>query len=93
MITEKLEAFISEISTAPQYRDAVSQQPELQTQVDAFASALRFLDQKAAEDADMLESFDEICRIIDRCDLSIKQRMLAVREVFIRLRAAGRTIN
>jgi hypothetical protein len=93
MSSEKLERFIREIRSAPQFVAWVKQRPDGEAQMQAVETGLRFVDQRADDDPEMLASFDEICRLIDRQDLSIKQRLLAVKEVFVRLREAGRVLN
>ena len=89
----RFEAFISEVTSAPQYLTGIRQQPHVVSQMQAFEHGLRLIEQRATDDPAMLDCFDEICCIVDRGDLSMKQRILAVVEVLRRLCDVSRSIN
>jgi len=92
-VNTKIAAFIAEVTGAPPFVAALETHLELKGDMEAFERGLRHVDRKADEDPCMVESFDQIVAIIERGDLSIKQRILGVCEVFRQLRDAGRTVN
>jgi hypothetical protein len=89
----KFEAFIAEVTSAPQFVAALETHPQLKGEMDALERGLRHVDQMADEDPCMVESFDQIVAIIERGDLSIKQRLIQIGNVARSLRDAGRTVN
>jgi hypothetical protein len=85
-MSTKIESFITEVRNMSGFVSASAADPRWIEQLAAIERGLNTVDREADNNPAMLEALDKIQDVISRSDLSIKQRLLAIVEVLVRLR-------
>ena len=89
----RLAALMAEVQGAPPVIAAVAADPKWAIELAAIERGLSAVDAQASDDPLMLETLDLILAMIARKDISMKQRLLKLEEIFRRVRDAGRIIH
>jgi hypothetical protein len=85
-VTDKIEAFLTEVRNAPGFVEASIADPKWLDQLAGIERGLKTVDREADNDPAMLDALDEIQAVIDRADLTLKQRLLKVGRILGELR-------
>jgi hypothetical protein len=88
-MTDKIDAFIAEIRARPEFIAGVAADPK---KADDLAAMERGL-VTVYGNPEMIEVFDKIEAVIDRRDLSMKERLLEIGKILTLVRDAGRSVN
>jgi hypothetical protein len=87
-MSAKIEAFLTEIRNMPGFVAASAIDPKWIAELDAIERMLNAIDRKADDDPQTIEIFDKLLIVIDRNDLSLKQRLLEVGKLLVQFRDA-----
>lgn len=88
-MTPKIDTFIAEIRTRPEFTAGVAADPKKADDLAAIEDGLVAL----YRDASLVDAFDKLEAAIDRRDLSMKQKLLAIGKILTAARDAGRSVN
>jgi hypothetical protein len=88
-MTAKIDAFIAEIRLRPAFIDAAAADSKKLDELDAIERGLLAV----YRNPEMIEIFDKIQAVIDRGDLSLKERLLDIGKLLTQARDAGRSVN
>jgi butyrate kinase len=88
-MTAKIDTFIAEIRSRPEFIAAVAVDPKKSDELEAIANGI----EAVYRNPEMIAAFDEIQNVIDRRDLSMKQRLLEIGKILAKARDSGRSVN
>jgi hypothetical protein len=88
-MTDKIDAFLAEIRAHPKFIEAAATNP---TKVEEFAAMEKGLAILHRE-PEFVDLFDKLVAVLDRRDLSIKQRLDEISKILLQARDAGRSVN
>jgi hypothetical protein len=88
-MTAKIDKFIAEIRSRPAFIDAAVVDPQKLNELAAIERGLFAV----YRNPEMIEIFDKIQAVIDRGDLSLKERLLDIGKLLTQARDAGRSVN
>jgi hypothetical protein len=87
-MSNKIDVFLTEVRNMPKFVAASAIDPKWTEQLAAVERLLNAIDRKADDDPATIEIFDKILAVIDRSNLSLKERLLAIVELFVQFRDA-----
>jgi hypothetical protein len=85
-MSTKIDAFLAELRSLPGFVAASAANPKWTADLAAVERGLNAVDREADNNPAMLDALDKIQEVIDRRDLSLKQRLLAIAELLVRVR-------
>ena len=84
----KIKTFVEQIRKRPKFVAASAIDPKWTEQLAAVERLLNAIDRKADDDPATLKILDKVLAVIARSDLSLKERLLQVGELFVQFRDA-----
>ena len=87
-MSAKIDAFLEEVRNMPGFVAASATDPKWIAELDAIKRVLNAIDRKADDDPQTIEIFDKLLIVVERSDLSLKQRLLEVGKLFVQFRDA-----
>ena len=92
-MTANADAFISEIRNCSEFSNAAAGDPIWLEHLAAIENGIASVDRLANEDPQMVETYDRIQDVIGSRNMTLKQRLIEIVTIFVRLRDAGRIIH
>jgi hypothetical protein len=88
-LMSKLDAFIANIRSSPKFAAAAASDSQWTDHLEAMERAFAAL----YRNPEMIDAFDDLQAVIDRRDLSTKQKLIEIGKILTQVRDGGRSVN
>jgi hypothetical protein len=92
-MSTKIDSFITEVRNMPGFVAASAIDPTWLETLEGMERCLDAIDRNADTNPVMLDTLDDIQAVIDRSDLTLKQRLLKIVELLVRVRDTIKIVN
>jgi hypothetical protein len=88
-MTAKIDAFIADIRSSPKFAAAAASDSQWSDHLEAMERAFAAL----YRNPEMIDALDKLQAVIDRRDLSMKEKLIEIGKTLTEVRDAGRSVN